>query len=75
MVLGRELLNYGTLRESYIILIGRQNAARMLLRGLLDEAEEARLHFFSIDDEGSSKDLVAAVFRVDLGKSEDLRVG
>ena len=47
----------------------------MLLRGLLDEAEEARFHLLSVDDEGSSEYLVAAMFRVDLGESEDFGVG
>ena len=47
----------------------------MLLRGLLDEGEEARLALLAIDDERSAEYFVTAVLRVDLREAENLGVG
>ena len=57
----RKLLDDRTLRESHIILIGRENLVRVLLSGLLDHAEERRLHLLTVDDKLAAEDLVAAV--------------
>ena len=70
-----KLLDDRTLRESHIVLIGRENLVGVLLGGLLDHAEKRRLHLLAVDDELSAEDLVAAVLGVDLGKTEDLAVG
>ena len=56
-----KLLDNRTLRESHIILIGRENLVRVLLSGLLDHAEKRRLHLLAVDDKLAAEDLVAAV--------------
>ena len=56
-----KLLDDRTLRESYIILIGRENLVRVLLSGLLDHAEKRRFHLLAVDDKLAAEDLVAAV--------------
>ena len=70
-----KLLDDRALRESHIILIGRENLVRVLLGGLLDHIEKRRLHLLAVDDKLSAEDLVTAVLRVDLGKTEDFAVG
>ena len=70
-----ELLDHRALCEGHIVLIGRQYLVRILQSGLLDHLEEARLHFLTVDDERTAEDFVAAVLRVDLCETEDLRVG
>ncbi len=75
LVLRCELLHHGALGEGHIIFIGRQNLVGVLLRGLLDHLEEARLHLLAVDDECPAEDLVAAVLAVDLCEAEDLAVG
>ena len=72
---GRELLHNRSFGEGHVVLVSRDNLVPILLRRLLDEAEERRLHHLSVDDKLSSEDLVAAVFRVDLRETEDFRVG
>ena len=56
-----KLLDNRTLRESHIILIGRENLVRILLSGLLDHAEKRRLHLLAVDDKLAAEDLVTAV--------------
>ena len=56
-----KLLDNRTLRESHIILIGRENLVRILVGGLLDHVEERRLHLLTVDDKLAAEDLVAAV--------------
>ena len=56
-----KLLDNRTLRESHIILIGRENLVRVLVGGLLDHAEKRRLHLLAVDDKLAAEDLVAAV--------------
>ena len=56
-----KLLDDRTLRESHIILIGRENLVRVLLSGLLDHAEKRRLHLLAVNDKLATEDLVAAV--------------
>ena len=48
---------------------------RIFLRCLLNHAEERRFHLLSVDDEHTAEYLVAAVFGVNLGEAEYLRVG
>ena len=48
---------------------------RILCRGLLDHGEKTRFLLFSVDDEGTTEDLMATVLRVDLCETEDLAVG
>ena len=56
-----KLLDDRTLRESHIILVGRENLVRVLIGGLLDHAEKRRLHLLAVDDKLTAEDLVAAV--------------
>ena len=56
-----KLLDDRTLRESHIILVGRENLVRVLIGGLLDHAEKRRLHLLAVDDKLAAEDLVAAV--------------
>ena len=71
---GRKLLDDRTLCEGYVVLIGRDNMVRVLLRRALDHLEEAAGHFLPVDDKGATEDLVAAVLAVDLCEPEDLAV-
>ena len=75
LVFRGKLLDDRTLRESYVILIGRENLVGILFCGLLNHVEEARLHLLAVDDEHTAENLVAAVLGVDLGKTEDFGVG
>ena len=70
-----KLLDDRTLRESHIVLVGRENLVRVLIGGLLDHAEKRRLHLLAVDDKLSAENLVTAVLRVDLCKTEDFTVG
>ena len=56
-----KLLDDRTLRESHVVLVGRENLVRVLVGGLLDHAEERRLHLLAVDDKLAAEDLVAAV--------------
>ena len=56
-----KLLDNRTLRESHVVLVGRENLVRVLLSGLLDHAEKRRLHLLAVDDKLAAEDLVAAV--------------
>ena len=56
-----KLLDDRTLRESHIVLIGRENLVRVLLSGLLDHAEKRRFHLLTVDDKLAAENLVAAV--------------
>ena len=75
MCLRSELLYYRSLRECHIIFIGRNNVVWVLLGGLLNHLEQGRLFLFTVDDEGSTENLMTTVLRVNLGETEDLRVG
>ena len=70
-----KLLDDRTLRESHIVLVGREDLVRVLIGGLLDHAEKRRLHLLAVDDKLSAENLVTAVLRVDLCKTEDFTVG
>ena len=70
-----ELLDLGSLCEGHVVLIGRENLARIFFSGLLDECEEARGTLLAVDDKRAAEDLVTAVLRVDLCEAEDLGVG
>ena len=72
---GRELLDGRPLQESAVVLIGRHDAARMLLGRTLDQTEQRRGHRLAVDDELTVEYLVAAVLRVDLREAEHLAVG
>ena len=74
MLCGSELLNDGSLCESYIIFICRDDLVGILLSGPLDHLEETALLFLTIDDEGAAKNLVSAVLAVDLCKAKDFTV-
>ena len=71
----RKLLDDRTLRESHIILIGRENLVRVLLSGLLDHLEERALLLFAINDECASKDFMPAMLTIDLCESKHLAIG
>ena len=71
---GSKLLNYGTFRKSHIVLVRRNNFVRILLSGFLDHLEEAAFLLFSVNDECSAENLVAAMLAVDLCETEDLAI-
>ena len=56
-----KLLDNRTLRESHVVLVSREDLVRILVGGLLDHAEERRLHLLTVDDKLAAEDLVAAV--------------
>ena len=56
-----KLLDNRALRESHIVLVSRENLVRILVGGLLDHAEERRLHLLTVDDKLTAENLVAAV--------------
>ena len=56
-----KLLDNRTLRESHVVLVSREDLIRILVGGLLDHAEERRLHLLTVDDKLAAEDLVAAV--------------
>ena len=56
-----KLLDDRTLRESHVVLVSRENLVRVLVGGLLDHAEERRLHLLTVDDKLAAENLVAAV--------------
>ena len=72
---GCELFHHGTFGKGHVVLVGRDDVVRVLLRCLFYHGEERRGHLLSVDDEGATEDFVAAVFGVDLGKAEHLAVG
>ena len=74
MVSWSELLHYRTFSESHIILIGRDNLVRILLRSTLDHRKEATGHLLAIDDKGSAENLMTTMLAVDLCETEDLAV-
>ena len=74
LVFRGKLLDDGSLGEGHVVLVGGEDFARILAGGLLDHVEERRLHLLAVDDEGASKDLVAAMLGVDLSETEDLAV-
>ena len=47
----------------------------VLLSGFLNHLEKRRLFFFTINDEGSSENLMTAMFRVNLSETEYFRIG
>ena len=70
MVLRSKLLHHRALGERHVVFISRQNLMWILLSGLLNHLEERRFFLLSVDDEGATKNLVAAMLRVDLGETE-----
>ena len=74
VVFGRKLLDDGAFGEGYVVLIGRDNFSRMLAGRLFNHLEEAARLLFSVDDEGASENLVAAMLGVNLREAEDLAV-
>ena len=70
-----KLFDHRSLRKGHIVLVGREDLSRMHFRGFLDHLEEARLTLLAIDNKHATKNLMAAMFRIDLGKTEDFRVG
>ena len=72
MVGRSKLLDDRPLREGHVVLVGRENLVGVLVGGLLDHIEKRRLHLLAVDDKLSAEDLVAAVLRVDLCKTENL---
>ena len=74
-VVGRgELLNGGAVGKRHVVLVGREDMMRILLRGLLNHGEETALHLLAVDDEGAAENLVATMFAVDLGETEHLAI-
>ena len=74
VVLWCKLLNDGSLGESHIVFICRNDVVRILLSGLLNHSEEAAWHFLSIDDEGTTENLVTAMLTIDLCKAKHFGV-
>ena len=75
LVGGRELLHHRSLGKGHVVLVGGEDLAAVLLGGLLDHLEEARLALLAVDDKRAAEDLVAAVLGVDLREAKYLRVG
>ena len=70
-----KLLNNRALCKGYIVFIGRQYLVGVFLGCLLNHLEQRAFHLYTINDKGATKNLVAAVLRVDLSETEDLAVG
>ena len=75
MVGRSKLLDNRSLSKGHIVLVCRDNLATMCLSGVLDQLEEARLHLLAVDNEGTTKYLVATMLGVDLCETKHLRVG
>ena len=75
MVPGSELLDDGSFAKGNVILIGRYDVVRVLLRCPLYHLEKGGLFLFAVDDECAAEYLMAAVLAVYLGKSEYFAVG
>ena len=73
--LGGELFDGGPGEESDVVLVGRDDIVVLLLGGAFDQFEERKVFLLPVDDEFAVEDLVAAMFGVDLGKTEYLAVG
>ena len=74
MICRSKLFNYRTFGEGYVVFISRDDFIRILLCGLFDHLEQGRFLFYTVDDERSAENFVAAVFGVDLCKTENFRV-
>ena len=61
-----KLLDAWSMYKGHIVFVGRGDAVGMTLGGFLDQLKKCHRLFFSIDDEGAVKDLVTAMFGVDL---------
>ena len=75
LVCWRELLHNRTLCECHIIFIGRENHAWILGSCLLDHRKQRAFHLLAVDDKGATENLMAAVLRIDLCKTEYLGIG
>ena len=51
LVFRGKLLNYRALRKGYVVLVCRQNLARVLGCCLLDHGKQRALHLLAVDDE------------------------
>ena len=61
-LIGRSELFYRwPFRKGYVVFIGGNNLIGMLFRGFLDQLEEGRFFFFAVDNEGTTKDFMAAM--------------
>ena len=70
-----KLFHNRTLGKGDIIFVSRQYLVGILLRGLLNHGEERTLHLLTVNDKGASEDFVAAVFGINLCKTEYLGIG
>ena len=75
LVCGCKLLDNRSLGKSHIIFIGRQYFPWMFCRSFLNHGKERRLHLLAIDDERTTENLMTAMFRINLCKTENLGVG
>ena len=75
LILRRKLLDDRSFGKSHVVFVGRDNLVRILLCGPLDHCEEAAGHFLSVDDEGATENLMAAMLTVDLCEAEYLAIG
>ena len=74
-MIGRsELFYHRTFGKGYVVFVSRDNLVRIFLCSFLDHLEQRRLHFLSVDDERTTENFVAAVFRVNLCETEYFRV-
>ena len=74
MICRSKLFHNRTFSEGYIIFISGDDFVRIFLCGLFDHLEQGRFLFYTVDDERSAENFVAAVFGVDLCKTENFRV-
>ena len=74
VVLRSELLDDWSLSKRHIIFIGRNDVMGILLSRFLYHLEERRRFFLAIYDKCSAKDLVPAVFTINLSEAKDLAI-
>ena len=70
-----EALDRAPFDHRRVIRVGHQRAVRVRFVGVADHAKQGFVFWLAVDDKGGVEDLVAAVFRVGLGKHHQLNVG
>ena len=70
-----KLFNDRSLYKGAIILVGRDHVVGIGCSGAFDQLEQGGFFLLAVDDKGAIEYFVPAMFRVYLGKAEDLTVG
>ena len=58
-----------------IVFISGNNPIRIFLRSFLNQFKECTFFLFSVDNKGTVKNFMTAVFRIDLRKTEYFGIG